>query len=65
MRANYPKQRCPALWEPIAGVSLQLLVMEDVIFSDLTRGSRYDRWCKVTKQFYLSRLLKYYLVTST
>ena len=26
----------------MAGVALQLLVMEDVIFSDPTRGSRYD-----------------------
>ena len=42
MRSNNPKQRCPALWYPMAGVALQLLVMEDVISSDPKRGSCYD-----------------------
>ena len=42
MRANSPKQRCPALWHAMAGAALQLLVMEEVISSDPTRGSRYN-----------------------
>ena len=42
MRANSPKQRCPALWYPMAGVALQLLVMEEVLSSDPSRASRSD-----------------------
>ena len=33
---------CPAVWHPMAGVALQLLVMEDVLSSDPTRGSCFD-----------------------
>ena len=42
MRANSPKQRYPALEYAMAGVALQLLVMEEILFSDPTRGSRSD-----------------------
>ena len=42
MRANTPKQRRLALWYPMAGVVLQLLlVMEEVLSFDPPFGSRY------------------------
>ena len=42
MRANGPKQRCPALWYSMVGVVLQLLVMEEALPSNPTRGCRHD-----------------------
>ena len=42
MRANSPKQHCLALWYPMAGVALQLSVMEEFLSSHPPRGSRAD-----------------------
>ena len=39
MSANSPQQRCPTVGYPIAGVALQLLVIEHVLSFDTARGS--------------------------
>ena len=42
MRANSPKQRCPALWLPLCWSCSATLSNEDVLFSNQARGSRED-----------------------
>ena len=42
MRDNSPKQRCPDLRYPTAGIASQLLVIKDVLSSNLARGFSDD-----------------------